>query len=421
MRKRSVLRLGLMLCIAGGMVSCTPLERGREARAIDVAQARHEAAHKTRRIIMNNDGNDCLAEFLAGPPTPENFLAIRTTPLVGSQVDAIFYCSGVFNIYTNHSSVTELQDHLYGERRTFAKDLYANCGKDPLTLMIEFCHAHRIEIFWSMRMNDTHDSSPQWAGLMSQWKKDHPELLMGKRGQRFAAGNGRWSSVNYGEPVVREQVYRILEDVITRYDIDGVELDFFRHPVYFKSQMMGGHASQEECDEMTALVARVRALCEQVGRERKRPMLIAARVPDSVSYSLAIGLDLERWLRDDLVDILTGSCYFHLEPWENWAALGRRWNVPVYACLSGSRLVSSSSPEAPADLPQWRGEALNAWEAGVSGIYTFNLFDPRSPLFRELGDPKLLRTLPHTYKFDPGSTAAMRQWLKGGEKYLVPE
>ena len=35
-----------------------------------------------------------------------------------------------------------------------------------------------------------------------------------------------------------------------------------------------------------------------------------------------------------------------------------------------------------------RGEALNAWHAGVSGIYTFDRFDPRDPIFREPGsDP----------------------------------
>ncbi|MBE7557594.1 family 10 glycosylhydrolase [bacterium] len=267
----------LRLTCAGGLLlffcACNALDRAGSDGGFDLARARHEAAHKPRRIIMNNDGNDCIVNFATEEytATPQALLARRTTPLLGSQVDAIFYCTGVFNVYTNHSGVTEMRDHLYGERRTFASELYANCGKDPLTIMIEFCRKHEIEIFWSMRMNDTHDSSRAYRELMAQWKKDHPELLMGREGERFAAGNGRWSAVNYGEPEVREKVYRILEDVITRYDIDGVELDFFRHPVYFKSQMLGGRASHEECEAMTALVARVRALCDRVAKRTAAP------------------------------------------------------------------------------------------------------------------------------------------------------
>jgi hypothetical protein len=95
--------------------------------------------------------------------------------------------------------------------------------------------------------------------------------------------------------------------------------------------------------------------------------------------------------------------------------------VPVYACLSASRLVSPSAPEGDADLELWRGEALRAWDAGVDGIYTFNRFDPESPLFRELGDPALLGTLPRRYEYVTGSPGALRTWVKDGAGYVVPD
>jgi hypothetical protein len=59
--------------------------------------ARKEAAHRKRRIIMNSDGNDARGQKEGEAKTPEAFLARRTTALAGSQVDAIFYCTGVFN------------------------------------------------------------------------------------------------------------------------------------------------------------------------------------------------------------------------------------------------------------------------------------------------------------------------------------
>jgi hypothetical protein len=40
---------------------------------------------------------------------------------------------------------------------------------------------------------------------------------------------------------------------------------------------------------------------------------------------------------------------------------------------------------------------MNAWQAGADGIYLFNFFNPRSPLWRELGEPESLRQLDKDY------------------------
>ena len=118
--------------------------------------------------------------------------------------------------------------------------------------------------------------------------------------------------------------------------------------------LTGDPVTQEHCDLMTGLLRRVRKMVDDVAAERRKPILVSARVPDSIPFAKGIGLDLERWLEEDLVDLLAGSGYIHLEPWENWVALGRKHDVPVYACLSGSRLVSSSGPEGEANLELWR-------------------------------------------------------------------
>jgi hypothetical protein len=390
--------------VAGAFGSASAAETPREAT---MKEARHAAAHRTRRIIMNNDGNDVFLSEAAG--TPEGFLSQRCTPLVGSQVDALFYCTGVFNLYSHRSDVSELLTQGDQGVKSYARELIEQ-GRDTLELVLDFGHAHGLEVFWSMRMNDTHDSAD--PTLLCQWKKDHPEGLMGRPGDPFPYGGNRWSAVNYARPEVREQVFRIFQDVCTRYEVDGLEMDFFRHPVFFLPQMTGEPVTQEHCDLMTDLLRRVREMTEKVAQQRGRPLLISVRVPDSVGCAKAIGLDLIRWLEDDLIDLLVGGCYFHLEPWENLVALGQRYDVPVYAGLSASRL--------PDPIEVWRGEAMRAWKAGVSGIYTFNRFDPRDPLFRELGSPETLQGRPMTYQFNPGWNE-INYWLKDGERFVVPE
>ncbi len=381
---------------------------------------RQEAKWRTRRIIMNNDGNDCWshddgADGGAGEKTVENFLAKRTRPLVGSQVDSVFYCTGVVNSYTHHSEETELRACADRGASDWAHELKALTGRDSLEIMADYCHEQGWEVFWSMRMNDTHDSGDE--ALLTEWKRTHPELLMGKFGDRFPHGGNRWSAMDYEMPLVREKVLAILRDVATRYDVDGLELDFFRHPVCFRPQMTGEPVTQAQCDLMTDLFRQIRAMTEEVAARRRRPMLIAVRVPDSVRYAKAIGLDVEQWLRDDLVDIVTGGGYYHLEPWENLVALGNTYGVPVYAGLSASRVVDPTNPGGQAPIGRWRGEAWTAWQAGISGIYTFNRFNPRDPIFRELGSPDTLAGKDRTDEFNPGGN--LDYWLKGGAKLVV--
>jgi hypothetical protein len=128
-----------------------------------------------------------------------------------------------------------------------------------------------------------------------------------------------------------------------------------------------------------------------------------------------MGFDLQRWLEDGLLDMLITTCYFRLNPWKYSVELGHRHGVTVYPCLSDSRVLGESrfhrnSPEGN------RGRAADAWLAGADGIHVFNLFDPRSPVWREVGDRQKLRTMGKIY-FVADRDGKPGSWLKGGEKY----
>ena len=416
----TTLVLVVLICTpAGADEDRPPAESLGQNGALTLKAARKRAAHREWRMIMNNDGNDTRWPVEGEPRTRETFLDKRSTPLIGSHVDAIFYCTGcTFNLYRHHSQETELLKSA-GDKEDWGWELGQD-GPDVLETMIDFGHQHGIEVFWSMRMNDTHDAKPANAWCMSQWKKDRPQLLMGAPGEEFAFGRarwkGRWSALNYAAPEVREKVLRILTDVATRYDVDGLELDFFRHPVFFRPQMTGEPVTQEHCDMMTELLARVRRMGDDVAAKRGRPLLISVRVPDSIGFAKEIGLDVERWLAADLTDLLVAGGYFHLQPWESTVAVGHRHHVPVYPCLSASRLSSDRFNNLNVTrLAAWRGEAARAWKAGADGIYVFNCFNPRDPIYRELGDPQLLGTLEQEYQVNAGRVDS---WLKEGNRFI---
>jgi len=380
-------------------------------------QQRKKAAHRQRRIIFNNDGNEPV--YYLKEATPKALLDCRTTALVGTHVDTIFYCtwSSGFSYFTHDTKVGlpfVCKENKLANNKTRE---FLDQGTDPLKIMVDFCRKNNIEIFWSMRMNDTHDASGAWYGplLFPPLKKEHPEWLLGSKDKRPA--KGRWTAVDYGRPEIRDLAFKFIEEVCQNYDVDGIEMDFFRHLNYFKRPSMGKEASDEERRMMTDLLRRVRKMTEEIGLERGRPILVAVRVPDSVGYCAAMGFDLVGWMEDDLIDIFVPSGYFRLNPWEVSVELGHKHGVAVYPCLSESRLRGEAG-KVRQSLAGYRARATNAWASGADGVYTFNSFNPHSPLWSELGDPKVLQTLDKVYTTGARGVRVADSWMMNGSRFL---
>jgi len=368
-------------------------------------QARKQAAQRQRRIIYNNDGND-IGGHPDGPDIgggPEKFLAARLRQAVNTQVDTVFYCTGVTTLFIHLAQV--------GERMAdFPEDIgprdniraLAEAGYDTLGLATDFCHQNDIECFFSLRMNDIHDSFTDWQ--LCAWKREHPEYMFGKRPDldEYPPTDFRkyWSALDYEIPEVRDYIFRILEEVCQRYDVDGIELDWMRHPKFFRPTTDGNPATAEQVEMMNDLVRRIRVMTEQVAQRRGRPILISSRIALSVECSLDLGLDIETWLREDLVDMVTVgggyACLAMAPQVREMVQFIHNYDVPVYACISASEMEREHGT-----VETWRGAAMNAWEAGADGIYTFNLF-PRTPdeRFSQMGSPETLKGLDKLYGVD---------------------
>jgi hypothetical protein len=374
---------------------------------------RQEAAHRPRRMIFNNDADDMI---LAKEATPEALLVQRTAALAGSQVDCIFYGGAVCFGYARYNSrVWEPFLSTADVFRDNSLPAFIAKGLDPIQIVTDFCHANGMEMFWDMRVNDTHDAGTDAAGnaMRSRFKGDHPDYLVGTPDK--PPPYGTWSSVDYAVPQVRDLAYRFIEEACQTYDIEGVGLDFLRHACFFKSVAWGGKASPQELEMMTDLLRRIRQMTEREGLRRGRPILLAIRVPDSLEYCRGIGLDLETWLSEGLVDLLAGTCYYQLNPWEYLVELGHRYGVPVYPSLSDPR-VEGETRFKRSSLESYRARAMQAWVAGADGLYLFNYFDPTARLWREGGELKTLRGKDKLYFLSPRN-GAPNTYLADGRQY----
>jgi hypothetical protein len=233
-----------------------------------------------------------------------------------------------------------------------------------------------MEVFGSVRMNDCHDSFI--AGWLPLWKKEHPEFWVdrGNVPHDMVHPLGLYvTALDFEHKEVRDRKFEIIEEVCQRYDVAGIDLNFMRHPVFFSRTMRGEPVTDEEVEVMTSLLRRIRRLTDERGLERGRPILVAAIVPDSLQLSRDIGLDVETWIKEDLIDIVTpglGYAPFSL-PVEEYIELAHQHGKKVYPCIN--RVAPWHVPEGLIS-EGFRGVAANWYAAGADGIFFWNLGTP---------------------------------------------
>ena len=379
------LRLVTCLSSAAGQdsyVTAIQSKPVKQPNAASAKAARRKVLGRQRRVIFNDDTYELSRE---DANTPAGFLRRRLQPLVGTHVDTISWSvlGGWADAPVYDSKVQPIYGDAHGGPPPYwtkvtqnVKDLIAS-GHCPLQIVIDFAHENKMELFASVRMNDCHDSFI--PGGVTLWKKDHPEFLVDPGDVPHDKDEHPLGlyviALDFSHQAVRDRKFDIIEEVCRRYDIDGIDLNFIRHPVFFSRTMRGMPVTDEELGIMTSLVRRIRSLTEAVGARRGRPILVAAIVPDNLKLSRNVGLDVETWIQQDLIDIVIpglGYAPFSL-PVKQYTDLAHKYGVKVYPCINCRaplRVAESAISEGH------RGVATNWYRVGADGLFFWNLGTP---------------------------------------------
>ena len=253
------------------------------------------------RIVYNDDSNApiLMSESL------EHFLELAVDRFRDTQVDALFWNVISSDVLHYPSEVAEMVGaHLERFESAGYFQWYQRLMKiiderpDYLQAMADRARARGLEFFASLRMNDCHES-PVWKAMdtYSRYRKEHPQFLLGD-----AVHPGFSTGFDFAHEEVRERRYRIIEELATRYRLDGVELDFLRHPAYFKPDQADGNRHL-----ITGLVRRVRELLDRHQEETGRRVRLAVRVATPMEISKRMGLDVETWIREGLPDLVIAA------------------------------------------------------------------------------------------------------------------
>lgn len=165
---------------------------------------------------------------------------------------------------------------------------YMLAGGDLLKTFTARCRGRGVAPFVSFRMNDGHGLEN--AGLTNASAAHTVSIFYLENYRRWRIGPDPkdWNQhvLDWAVPEVREHKFSMIREICERYDIDGFEMDFMRHPSYFKPEFPGARRAQI----MTEYVRRVRELLDRTARGGGRRWL-CIRLPASVASHAALGLD----------------------------------------------------------------------------------------------------------------------------------
>ena len=288
-----------------------------------------------------------------------------------------------------HGSAPELGTRIAANVRALMAS-----GEGPLAALAGLCRQADLSFVPRVRMNSHYEIDPDHPGY-SRYRREHPELLIGRPGETIPRDTVDWgirTGLNYAFPEVRAYMAGIIFEVFEHYDVDGVELDFMRHPAFFRPE-----EAYAQRHLMTDLVLRVHQRLGEVSAERGRDLRLAVRVPPTIADSTRIGLDVGHWIADDLVDIVAvGGGFIPFEtPVREFVAAARGTSCLVYGCIEATRYT---------DERNLRALAARWWRDGADGIYLYNFYtmppEWNRRVYDQLSDPRAIARRDKIYEMD---------------------
>ena len=261
-------------------------------------------------------------------------------------------------------------------------------------IVAEMCRAMRDEgiAFWiGIRVNDIHHTTGGESVQPEFWVA-HPECRTGE--------SVPWDPVrsvgalDFAHKAVRDYTKGIVQRTLDLYDVDGIELDFNRMPILFKSDEVERHR-----DTVTEWMREVRTVIDDAARKRGHAIVLEARVPSVADQCHRMGADALRWVDEEIVHILTASATRYAEfemPVEPFLEASRGRNTLVFAGIEGLQ------PDGVLSREMYRAWAYHYWRMGVDGLHLFNncynfIYGGGPHPIDELHDPERLSRLGKRY------------------------
>ncbi len=378
-RSSAINRRTFLHTSAGAVLSTTLLQAAiTNTQPVDLP-ADHRDLVQRRRIVIQHDVFWVMRNYATlHPDGNASFAPFRDAVFSyvdepGSQIDAIWWDIGgnaSGSVYPSKVAPTVTPPLVQQWHRE---------GLDWVEQLVNETHRRKLEAFWNHRISEV-DLLPEGghSKVPDPLKVEHPDWVL----PTSWWPHGMWNLAASG---LREHKVALLHELATRYDLDGIQIDFARHvpclPVGHQWELRG---------HVTQFMRMVREMLMDVAQKRGRPFLLAARVPQTLDGCHADGFDVKAWAEQHLVDVLTlGSRSMDVDVEAFRAAVGK--GVQLQPCFDDHHATDGYRYGSIEFL---RGVFANHFQRGADSVTTFNW---------SIGTPEVARLIggeiaPHTHQ-----------------------
>ena len=241
-------------------------------------------------------------------------------------------------------------------------------GVDHPAVWLQRCRERDREGWLSVRMNDCHYNDLPEAFWHSTFWRQHPQYYRAAYRQE----RGWERALDYAQPAVRVHHLALIRELLSRYDLYGIELDWMRWGLHLRP-------GQEEAGRLalTDFTRQVRALARRAAQRLGHAVYVGARIPARPEEALALGYDVRTWAEQHLIDQLVLSSFcsglYYNYPIERWRRILGLWRGTLAVCLDAGYTAYPGAPAQPAPVEMLCGAAASAYQRGADRVYLFNV------------------------------------------------
>ncbi|WP_157986655.1 family 10 glycosylhydrolase [Chitinophaga alhagiae] len=272
---------------------------------------------------------------------------------------------------------------------------------DPMAFAIEECHKRGMEFHaWlnPYRAVGNTNNLPNFAA--NHVAKQHPEWLLTQ---------GTLQVLDPGLPEVRDHIMSVINDIVTRYDLDGIHFDDYFYPP-------AAPAGVTPYNDNATFAAYPRGFTVKEDWRRDNVNLLIKRVYDSIraqkpwvkfgvspsgiyrnstdpnigsptsglQHYVTLFADTRRWLQEGWVDYIMPQVYWWIgQPGANYAALIPWWNNQaagrhIYIGMAGYKVLDDANANWKTDSTQIPRQVRMNRDSLYPNIYGQSIYNTTS-------------------------------------------
>ena len=179
-------------------------------------------------------------------------------------------------------------------------------GTDALKVVTSHMHSKGKEVLAAIRMSDTHHATiSRETHLCPLFAVKNPQFVIRQPDQRTNE-----TALDYSYPEVRAHRLAIMQEIVEKYDVDGLELNFVRWAKHFPRDK-----GRQKADIMTRYVGTIhKMMATAAGKRGRKPLTLGVRIPESIEACWRAGVDIETWVKRGWIDYVVLSTWNNTDP-----------------------------------------------------------------------------------------------------------